>query len=138
MKPLLSLIAIFLLLYIPANAQLPSSKFKDTYKERAQKETNTMTTRYKLNTTQTAKIKQLNAIMYAEVNTILLNNKDRYGRKKAVDQARDKREQQLKQLFTKSQYTAYRKDMDAVELKARQRADALNKNMHRRPIRLNN
>lgn len=136
--PLQFFVAIFLLCYTSANAQIPSSKFKDTYKERAQKESNTMITRYKLNTTQAAKIKQLNTAIYAEINTALLSNKERHSRKKAVDQIREKREQQLKQIFTKQQYTAYRKDMDAVVLKTQQRIDELNKNMPKRKIRLNN
>jgi hypothetical protein len=124
-----------LLFYTPVNAQIPSGKFKDIYKERAQKETNTMISRYELNAAQTAKIKALNARMYAEINTVLQTNKDRYGRKKAVDQSREKREQQLKQVFTKSQYVAYRKDMDAVERKAQQRINELNKNMPRERLR---
>jgi len=135
MKPLQFFLAIFLLCYMPANAQIPSGKFKDTYKERAQKETNTMISRYKLNSAQAAQIQQLNAVIYAEINTVLLTNKERYGRKKAVDQIRNKREQQLQQVFTKSQYAAYRKDMDAVELKARQRINELNKNMSRERLR---
>lgn len=138
MKSLLSFLAIFLLFYASAYAQIPSSKFKDTYKQRAQKETNTMISRYKLNATQANKIKQLNATIYAEINTVLLTNKDRYGRKKAVDQVRDKREQQLKQIFTKQQYLAYRSDMDVLERKAQQRAEELNKNMPRRKLRLSN
>jgi len=135
MKPLPTFLAIALLFYTPVNAQIPSGKFKDIYKERAQKETNTMISRYELNAAQTAKIKALNARMYAEINTVLQTNKDRYGRKKAVDQSREKREQQLKQVFTKSQYVAYRKDMDAVERKAQQRINELNKNMPRERLR---
>jgi|GEM_PF-2391816 len=117
------------------NAQLPAKKFKETYKERAQKETNTMITRYKLNAAQATKIEKLNTAVYAEINTVLQTNKDRQGRKKAVDQVREKREQQLKLIFSKQQYTAYRKDMDAVELKAQQRIDELNKNMPRERLR---
>lgn len=135
MKPFLFFSATLLLFYLPANAQIPSGKFKETYKERAQKETSTMISRYKLNAAQAAKIKQLNTAIYAEINTVLLSNKDRYGRKKAVDHVREKREQQLKLIFTKSQYNAYRKDMDEIELKAQQRADALNRKMPRERLR---
>jgi hypothetical protein len=138
MKVLQFCLAIILLYYTAANAQIPSSKFKDTYKERAQKETNTMISRYKLNAAQAAKIKQLNAAIYAQVNTVLLNNKERHSRKRAVDQVRAKREEKLKQIFTKPQYAAYRKDMDAIELKAMQRADSLNRNRPRQRLRLNN
>ena len=138
MKPLFLFITVFLLFSKAVNAQLPSSKFKDTYKERAQKETNTMISRYKLNSIQAAKVQQLNAAIYAEINTVLLTNKERYGRKKAVDQVRGKREQQLKQIFTKPQYATYRKDMDAIELKARQRADSLNRTRPRQRLRLKN
>ena len=97
-----------------------------------------MISRYKLNSTQAAKIKQLNAAIYAEINTVLLTNKERYGREKAIDQVRYKREQQLKQIFTKPQYTAYRKDMDAIELKAQQRVNELNRNMPRQRLRMKN
>lgn len=138
MKSLQLYLAIFLLCYTSANAQVPSSKFKDTYKERAQKETNTMISRYKLNAAQAAKIKQLNAAIYAQVNTVLLSNKEQHSRKKAVDEVRAKREEQLKQIFTKPQYAAYRKDMDAIELKAMQRADSLNRNRSKQRLRLNN
>lgn len=138
MKSLQLYLAIFLLCYTSANAQVPSSKFKDTYKERAQKETNTMISRYKLNAAQAAKIKQLNAAIYAQVNTVLLSNKEQHSRKKAVDEVRAKREEHLKQIFTKPQYAAYRKDMDAIELKAMQRADSLNRNRSKQRLRLNN
>ncbi|WP_316812701.1 hypothetical protein [Pedobacter heparinus] len=38
MKALLSFLAIPLLFYTSANAQIPSNKFKDTYKDRVQKD----------------------------------------------------------------------------------------------------
>ena len=117
------------------NAQIQPKRFKDNYKVLAQKETSTMKTRYQLNSTQLQKVEKLNQVYYAEISNVLETNKDRRGRKEAVRLVREKREQQLKGLFTKAQYGAYRKDMDAVELKAQQHMDALNKNIVRERLR---
>jgi phage-related tail protein len=129
---------MYLGVLMSAKAQFQPKKFKDNYKDLAQKETNTMKSRYHLNSVQLQKVEKLNQDYYAEINNTLETNKDRIGRKKAVDQVREKREQQLKLLFTKIQYTAYRKDMDAVEVKAQQRVNELNRNMPKQRLRLKN
>lgn len=132
------LIALLLAFTSPSKGQLQSKKFNDNYKVLAQKETENMKVRYRLSAAQLSKVSDLNQAYYADINHVLQTNKDRLGRKEAVRVVREKREIKLKLLFTKAQYTAYRKDMDAVELKARQRVDDLNKNAVKKRIQLKN
>lgn len=138
MKALLAILILSFVFTDTITAQLKPKKFSENYQALAQQETNTMKQRYKLSAAQLAKIEKLNADYYHQINAALRDTRDLAVRKERVGRIRAAREKQLQGLFTKEQYSAYRKDMDAVELKARQRIKELNENARQRKVRVAN